>query len=79
MNDLKTAEEIFNTIPFLDICEEGKWYRIPKEKVIKAMREYATQAIDRCAEVAELRHAPGCIDSAEIDKMSILGVKDDLK
>lgn len=40
---MKTPEEIFNEIPFLSICEEGKWYQLPKKEVIEAIKQYATQ------------------------------------
>jgi hypothetical protein len=43
MKPFKTAEEIFNTIPFLDIDKNGDYYNIPKTKVIEAMAEFASQ------------------------------------
>lgn len=76
MSDLKTVEEVMKQIPHLEACINHMGcfndFQI-------AMQLYAEQAIERCAELAELRYIPGCIDSAEIDKQSILGVKADLK
>ena len=36
---MKTKEEIFNEIPFLDI--KGDYFNIPRTKVLEAMEEYA--------------------------------------
>lgn len=38
---MKTAEEIFNTIPFLD--RKGDYFNMPKEEVLNRMEQYAWQ------------------------------------
>lgn len=48
---MKTAQEYFNTIPFIDIDKQGEYYNIPKSKVIEAMKEFAQEA---CREQREI-------------------------
>lgn len=48
------------------------------EDIISAMKAYAEQAIDRCAEKVKVNFIPGDFE-AQVDRNSILNVKSELK
>lgn len=84
---MKTAEYILidmwknRTSHFRDFCIDDFFTEYAKQIALDAMQLYAAQAIERCAEVAEIRYGNGSCSKycTEVNEQSILNVKKELR
>ena len=75
---MKTAQQIYDTLidPTVRLLDSQR------DIILAAMKVYASQAIDECAEVAEIECEPdysGDNDYYSVNEQSILSVKTKLK